>query len=789
MSKIILDISGRGGLLERYQGDLNDTSSSPHLRYLGGDDQFADGLWNPLAYYGYCSPPNNSFTSITGTIGAEIVSFVYDDPNDELYAAQKNNTILSFSDLEDTSAASYKTVSAGIIQDMELYEVNGQKSLVYAIDSGVSINDGGDGLKLAFNALETSGFDPVYDNFVRQVASGNLVFAELVDAASDASGVGALSDKRRWAQSFNTSEITAEDAVISGVKAVLSREAGTGLGITIQVSVQANAAKTDVKFTDRGAWSSGSVSYAVNDVVTQGGNDYLCRIAHSSSASDEPGTAGGFDFWDEFGEPSGTALASGTFTLDELSDLETSSDNQFEILFSSTVNLSANTLYWIVIEESGSNMTASDKLGWLHSVNNNGTNSYRGKGYYTNNDVWIETRSNFADEDCFDLSIIVTETENLSNSFANGSFNQETGADTFLHLADNGLLYWFADNRVHSLDGSITGGVTGTVNEAILVFPSYTSIPDVAETRGRMYIAVQTSARTNAVDDSFFRATRSGVFVWDRRSQLVGGSDFFPTPGAREIKNLFTSSTGDIIAITVNNSGFTELRALSGNQFGVIQTMEKGAYPESRRGISQVGNFSIWLGRNGVFYAYGAVAPGEALRLYRIATAAGLTNYSYPGAIFVGNKDGSNNELAVYFGWSDTGPGHNISKWYTNGEGTIDSVVQLAGQGDVYTKVQQLPGLSTVRYIRGFHMPAGSDGDATVAATLKCYLNQSTTPAWTRDITYDDLARGWFEKEYNKPNVNFLQFEIEWSSLAIGTNTYRPMYLEIELGDEGRINS
>jgi hypothetical protein len=52
------------------------------------------------------------------------------------------------------------------------------------------------------------------------------------------------------------------------------------------------------------------------------------------------------------------------------------------------------------------------------------------------------------------------------------------------------------------------------------------------------------------------------------------------------------------------------------------------------------------------------------------------------------------------------------------------------------------------------------------------------------------LERGWFEKEWNQPNINFLQFEIEWAtSPTIGADTYRPMYLEVEDADEGRTNT
>lgn len=787
MAKIILDMSGRGGLLERYQGDLNDISSSPHLRYLGGDNQMAEGQFNPFSYYGYMSPPNNTFTSITGTIAAPINSFSYDNSTGILYASETGSNILQFSDLEDTSAANYNTISTGTIKDMVMYEVNADKALVFAIDSEAST-----GMYLGFKSIDTTkGIETAtYD--VNALSSGKIDYSIVREADTDES----TKKGRKFGQAFLSDDLSS--LYVSGVELAAKWDnITTPSGITLQVSIQGNSTKSTGVYTDQGFWAD-STAYAINDVTTYSGNDYLCVQAHTSAtANDRPSTGSDWEqYWTIFiGAPDGTPLATATITADNLPEDDGSTGvataDLTRIEFASAYTLTSFSQYWLVVEESGSNLGAGELLQVTGTINDNGIYATEMVMMYMTDgatDFWNNVNSNQDILETMHFRLYSNYEEDLSSQTANGAFTVETGQDTFLYLADNGLLYWFTGNSVNSFDGSATGGVVGTVNEAVLLFPSYTTIPDVAETRGRMYIGVQTSDRSSSLDTKFFNAHRSGVFVWDRRSQVLGGSDFFPTPGAKEIRNLFTSSTGDVLAITVNNSGFCELRALSGNQFAVIQTMEKGAYPESRRGISQVGNFTVWLGYNGIFYAYGAVAPGEPLRLYKIGTAAGLTSFATPGAIFVGNKDSSANELAVYFGW-DTGAAYNISKWYPNGEGTIDSNAQKAGVGNVYTRVQQLPSLSNVLYIRGFHMPGGSDGDATVAATLKCYTNQSSTAAWSLDLTYDDLFRGWFEKEWNKQNVNFLQFEVEWNATpTLGSSTYRPMYLEIETKDEGRIN-
>lgn len=67
ISQIQFDLSGVKGLANRFYGDKNITTSSPNLRYLGGDGQLAEGVFNPITTLGYLSPANNTTKAITGT--------------------------------------------------------------------------------------------------------------------------------------------------------------------------------------------------------------------------------------------------------------------------------------------------------------------------------------------------------------------------------------------------------------------------------------------------------------------------------------------------------------------------------------------------------------------------------------------------------------------------------------------------------------------------------------------------------------------------------------------------
>lgn len=52
-----------------------------------------------------------------------------------------------------------------------------------------------------------------------------------------------------------------------------------------------------VTFSAPSAWSVASVSYVAGDLVSHGGTNYLCILANTSGAGNEPGTGGGAEEW------------------------------------------------------------------------------------------------------------------------------------------------------------------------------------------------------------------------------------------------------------------------------------------------------------------------------------------------------------------------------------------------------------------------------------------------------------------------------------------------------------
>ena len=67
MAEKIYDLSGSGGLITNNFGDKTRNQQDLNLRYIGGDGQFVDGIFNPFKKEGYLSPANQSYVRITPT--------------------------------------------------------------------------------------------------------------------------------------------------------------------------------------------------------------------------------------------------------------------------------------------------------------------------------------------------------------------------------------------------------------------------------------------------------------------------------------------------------------------------------------------------------------------------------------------------------------------------------------------------------------------------------------------------------------------------------------------------
>lgn len=212
MAQLTFDLSGRKGLAPRFWGDNDRTTATPQLRILGDEGQMADGIYNPFRRYGYMSPSNATFTSITysgGTLDALPGSSIYDSVNDDFYFAERGRQIWKGDTLDDTELSMEHDLGATgtpRILDLEIYQINGTRKLFYVYEKSGNMEIGEANLPIASendnwltsdvsgsftNTLTNDAFLRVSDNGFMYIFQDNVVHK--VDGTTDGGTNGTVS--------------------------------------------------------------------------------------------------------------------------------------------------------------------------------------------------------------------------------------------------------------------------------------------------------------------------------------------------------------------------------------------------------------------------------------------------------------------------------------------------------------------------------------------------------------------------------------------------------------------
>ena len=364
---------------------------------------------------------------------------------------------------------------------------------------------------------------------------------------------------------------------------------------------------------------------------------------------------------------------------------------------------------------------------------------------------------------------MTTKVNTWLTTTATGAFSSTLTNDVFMRVADDGFMYLFHDGNIHKLDGREVTGLPGTVTENVLVFPDYWQITDALNTNGLFYIPIRQDQAPPAITVVLANAT-VGVYVWDKTTTLTNMQNYIAIPGIREIRKIYVSPKGTIRVITINSEANVEIRELQGNVFQVLETIGNGMYPVYHDSLSVYGLCTTWLGKDGQIYCHGQTSEKDREGFFNIGA---ITSTAGPGIMVIGGVGTAPNKLTFYISDTTAGPGYRLYKWgpyAENGGGGTPY------KGDVYTLVKFLPAMSTVNYLDIYCRPAGS-GTAT-AATVKIYFNQSASAWATKTITLAEAGTGFKRIEINKPFVNAVQLEIEFSTaIAMSANVdFAPSY-------------
>ena len=368
-----------------------------------------------------------------------------------------------------------------------------------------------------------------------------------------------------------------------------------------------------------------------------------------------------------------------------------------------------------------------------------------------------------------------------------GAFTNGLTNEAFMRVADNGFAYIFQDNNIHKIDGTTYGGANGTVTANVIQFPPFFQIVDAIDYRGNIYAAIHqdTAAIRGAAAGVNYNAP-TGIYIWDRLSNVVNVRDYIPVDGISRIRKIYIAPNGELRLIGENSERVVEIRRFTGSSFEKIEEVGIGCYPQFPDSLDSCSSLVVWLGADGIIYAHGNLTHLDKEALYKIGNLPEA--HTFTGAILFGGSTGASSttgykavKSGFYIGYNVATPLYHFKAWDMYGTGA-DGVTAQQEQGDVYTLVKYLPQMSNVNYIDIYMFPGG-DGEnpGVTAGTVKIYFNQSSSAWASKVVTRGDSFNGYKRIEINKPYVNSIQLEVEFStSTVVGAFDFAPSYAVVD---------
>lgn len=150
-----LNVSGSGGLMDRFWGDADRTVATPNVRIVGQQDivggayydrfiakvdNTANGYYNPFRRLGYLAPANATMIDVT-TVDAITQTWratLIDDVNGEVVLAGSDEirVITTLDGVALTHNATADLGAGSIVYDFDTYEVSGTKKIVAVYAKG-----------------------------------------------------------------------------------------------------------------------------------------------------------------------------------------------------------------------------------------------------------------------------------------------------------------------------------------------------------------------------------------------------------------------------------------------------------------------------------------------------------------------------------------------------------------------------------------------------------------------------------------------------------------------------
>ena len=191
LQRLIIDMSGRKGLTQKWFGDFNRHgydgdvhAGQPNLRYLVEDGEIVSGIFNPITKHGYISPSANTFRNVpvlnSGTTINRVVpvNLVLNDVRD-IYFGCNNGHLYISQTYYNSGVYDAVTVSGALATfyswtDACQYSLNGSEKLFFAW-----VNSTGSGYISTIDSTDYTGssWNENWSKNDVSTATSNLVFS------------------------------------------------------------------------------------------------------------------------------------------------------------------------------------------------------------------------------------------------------------------------------------------------------------------------------------------------------------------------------------------------------------------------------------------------------------------------------------------------------------------------------------------------------------------------------------------------------------------------------------
>lgn len=195
MAQLVVDLSGSGGLAPRHRDDWFQQFKAGiyvQTRYVGKENQMAQGIWNPHGEPGYLWPSHTTTTTMTvdsGSVAAIVGSYVQDYINSDVYVAERGQKLFVLDGYSDTQLANtldLGSTGSPVIMDLEIYQVNGVRKIFVVYEkadkteiaiSSLPYDTGSDDLTwLSATVSGTAGAETLVNDAFMRVADNGFAY-------------------------------------------------------------------------------------------------------------------------------------------------------------------------------------------------------------------------------------------------------------------------------------------------------------------------------------------------------------------------------------------------------------------------------------------------------------------------------------------------------------------------------------------------------------------------------------------------------------------------------------